>query len=167
MITHRSVTTMLVTILWMASVRGPSAQLLPANGQSPQGAIRILPVKVSEHMVSLPSFIHSAVPGLSRVGVEVVVAPTGVVVSAMPASGSQQWYEKAAALVMTWRFTPFEREGKAAVEDGVAAFENLLSKLTDVPTPSGQTPRQIGSELAQITSVRPALPSRSDESILS
>lgn len=79
-------------------------------------------VEVSEHIVSLPSFIHSAVPELSRVGVEVVVAPTGVVVSAMPVSGSQQWYEKAAALAMTWRFTPFEREGKAAVEDGVAAF---------------------------------------------
>lgn len=62
---------------------------------------------------------------------------------------------------------PLGEAEQAAVEDGVAAFENLLSKLTDVPTPSGQTPRQIGSELVQITSVRPALPSRSDESILS
>jgi hypothetical protein len=113
MITQHTVTTALVAVLWMASVQGSSTQLLPASGQSPQGAIRILPVEVSDHIISLPSFIHSAVPELSRVGVEVVVAPTGAVVSAMPVSGNPQWYEKAAALAMTWRFTPFEREGNA------------------------------------------------------
>ena len=50
---------------------------------------------------------------------------------------------------------------QAAVEDGLAAYENLLSKLADVPTPAGPTQRQIGAELAklvQITSVRQALP---------
>ena len=47
---------------------------------------------------------------------------------------------------------------QAAVEDGVAAYENLLSKLSDVPTPAGPTPRQLGTGLVQITSVRPALP---------
>ena len=46
---------------------------------------------------------------------------------------------------------------QAAVEDGVAAYENLLSKLADVPTPAGPTLRQIGAELVQITSVRPTL----------
>jgi hypothetical protein len=46
----------------------------------------------------------------------------------------------------------------ATVEDGVGAFEKLLSKLTDVPTLAGPTPRQIGTELVQITSLRPALP---------
>jgi integrase len=47
---------------------------------------------------------------------------------------------------------------QAAVEDGVAACENLLSKLADVATPAGPTPRQLGAGLVQITSVRPALP---------
>jgi hypothetical protein len=48
---------------------------------------------------------------------------------------------------------------QAAVEEGVAAYENLLSKLVDVPTPAGPTPRQMGVELVQITSIRPALSS--------
>lgn len=47
---------------------------------------------------------------------------------------------------------------QAAVEDGVAAYENLLSKLTDVPTPAGPTPRQLGAGFVQVTSVRSALP---------
>jgi hypothetical protein len=33
-----------------------------------------------------------------------------------------------------------------------------LSKLADVPTPAGPTQRQIGAELVQITSIRPAIP---------
>lgn len=52
---------------------------------------------------------------------------------------------------------PLGEAEQAAVEDGVAAYENLLSKLTDVPTPAGPTPRQIGARLVQITSVRPTL----------
>jgi hypothetical protein len=32
---------------------------------------------------------------------------------------------------------------QAAVEDGVTAYENLLSKLADVPTPAGPTQWQI------------------------
>ena len=43
---------------------------------------------------------------------------------------------------------------QAVVEDGIAAYENLLSKLADLPTPAGPTPRQIGAELVQITSFR-------------
>jgi hypothetical protein len=39
-------------------------------------------------------------------------------------------------------------------EAGVAAYENLLAKLADVPTPVGLTPHQIGAELVQITSFR-------------
>ena len=34
----------------------------------------------------------------------------------------------------------------AAVEDGLAAYEQLLAKLADVPTPAGPTPRQLGCE---------------------
>ena len=40
---------------------------------------------------------------------------------------------------------------------GLTAYENLLSRLADVPTPAGPTQRQIGAELVQITSLRPAL----------
>lgn len=51
---------------------------------------------------------------------------------------------------------PLGEAEQAAVEDGVAAYENLLLKLADVPTPAGPTPRQIGTGLVKITSVRPA-----------
>jgi hypothetical protein len=34
----------------------------------------------------------------------------------------------------------------AAVEDGLTAYEQLLAKLVDVPTPAGLTPRQLGRE---------------------
>ena len=47
---------------------------------------------------------------------------------------------------------------QAAIEDGVAAYENLPSKLVDVPIPAGPTPRQIGAELVQITSSRSIVP---------
>jgi len=53
---------------------------------------------------------------------------------------------------------PLGEAEQAAVEDGITAYENLLSKLADVPTPAGPTPRQISAELVQITSVRPVLP---------
>ena len=49
---------------------------------------------------------------------------------------------------------PLGEAEQAAVEDGIAAYENLLSKLADVPTPAGPTPCQIGAELVQITSLR-------------
>jgi hypothetical protein len=45
---------------------------------------------------------------------------------------------------------------EAAVEDGVAAYEKLLLRLADVPTPAGPTQRQIGTDLVQITSFRTA-----------
>jgi hypothetical protein len=31
----------------------------------------------------------------------------------------------------------------SAVEDGLTAYEQLLAKLADVPTPAGPTPRQL------------------------
>lgn len=49
---------------------------------------------------------------------------------------------------------PLGEAEQAAVDDGVAAYENLLLKLTDVPTPAGPTPRQLGSGLVQITAIR-------------
>jgi integrase len=49
---------------------------------------------------------------------------------------------------------PLGEAEQAAVEDGVTAYEKLLRKLADVPTPAGPTPHQIGTELVQITSFR-------------
>lgn len=49
---------------------------------------------------------------------------------------------------------PLGETEQAAVEDGVTAYENLLSKLADVPTPAGPTPHRIGAELVQITSFK-------------
>jgi hypothetical protein len=61
---------------------------------------------------------------------------------------------------------PLGEAERAAVEDGVTAYKNLLSKLTDVPTPAGPTPRQIGADLVQITSVRQSFPGIGGESVL-
>ena len=47
---------------------------------------------------------------------------------------------------------PLGEAEQAAIEDGLAAYESLLSKLADVPTPAGPTPNQIGSGLVQLTS---------------
>jgi hypothetical protein len=55
---------------------------------------------------------------------------------------------------------PLGEAEHAAVEEGVAAYEQLLLKLADVPTPAGPTQRQISTGLIQITTVRPHLMSR-------
>jgi hypothetical protein len=55
---------------------------------------------------------------------------------------------------------PLGEAEQAAVEDGVAAYEKLLLKLADVPTPAGPTRRKIGPGLVQFTSVRPAFDTR-------
>jgi len=34
----------------------------------------------------------------------------------------------------------------AAVEEGLTAYQQLLAKLADVPTPEGPTPRELGRE---------------------
>jgi hypothetical protein len=39
---------------------------------------------------------------------------------------------------------PLTHNERAAVDDGQAALDQLLERLTDVPTPAGPTPRQIG-----------------------
>ena len=46
---------------------------------------------------------------------------------------------------------PLREVELAAIDDGVAAFEKLLARLADVPTPAGPTPRQLhASGLVQI-----------------
>ncbi|MEV6393413.1 hypothetical protein AB0M39_01255 [Streptomyces sp. NPDC051907] len=39
---------------------------------------------------------------------------------------------------------PRTDDERAAVDDGQTALDQLLERLTDVPTPAGPTPRQIG-----------------------
>ncbi|MBO0807738.1 MAG: site-specific integrase [Actinobacteria bacterium] len=41
---------------------------------------------------------------------------------------------------------PLTDDERAAVEDGKAALDALLARLTDIPTPAGATPRQIGGQ---------------------
>src|SRR5205823_8924224 len=38
---------------------------------------------------------------------------------------------------------PLTDDERAAVEDGTAAVERLIERLTDVPTPAGPTPREM------------------------
>jgi Phage integrase family len=52
---------------------------------------------------------------------------------------------------------PLTEAEVAAVDDGVAAFDTLLTRLTDVPTPAGPTPRQLEEDTAsEPTTVRRA-----------
>jgi hypothetical protein len=46
---------------------------------------------------------------------------------------------------------PLTDDELAAVQDGVAAYENLLNKLIDLPTPAGSSLRKInGNGLVQV-----------------
>jgi integrase len=49
---------------------------------------------------------------------------------------------------------PLGEAEQAAVEEGIGAHERLIARLADVPTPSGQTPREVGAELISITTLR-------------
>jgi hypothetical protein len=40
---------------------------------------------------------------------------------------------------------PLTEDERAAIEDGQLALEGLLARLAEVPTPSGQTPRQLAA----------------------
>ena len=51
---------------------------------------------------------------------------------------------------------PLSEAELAAVDEGVAAYQLLLSKLADVPTPSGLTPRQLNSGFVPVAAIRPA-----------
>ncbi len=43
---------------------------------------------------------------------------------------------------------PLTDDERAAVDDGQAALDKLLSQLADTPTPAGPTPRQLGHHVA-------------------
>ena len=85
----------------------------PTCGQSAERAVRISYSEAFANAISMPQLIHSTRSENGRVGVIVVVTPTGTVASANASSRNEQWQEKAAALAMTWHFVPFQREGSA------------------------------------------------------
>jgi integrase len=59
------------------------------------------------------------------------------------ASSEAQLVESKANLLRLQQAMPLRDEELAAVEDGISATERLLTRLIDVPTPAGPTPRQL------------------------
>jgi hypothetical protein len=69
-----------------------------------------------------------------------------------PKAGNEDaWRDGKAGLVRLRQSIPLREEEIAAIDDGVAAFEQLLARLADVPTPAGPTPIELRKdELVQI-----------------
>ena len=63
-------------------------------------------------------------------------------------SGQAQLLEARDNLQRMLASIPLTDDERAAVEDGQAALNALLARLTDIPTPAGTTPRQIGGQPA-------------------
>ena len=70
-------------------------------------------------------------------------------------SSAAQMFEGKTNLLRLLQEIPLGEAEQAAVEDGLVAYEKLLLRLKDIPTPAGPTPRQIDSGLVNITSLRP------------
>lgn len=65
----------------------------------------------------------------------------------LPKSSTQsQLLEAKSNLQRMLATIPLTEEERAAVEDGTVALDRLLEQLTDVPTPTGQTPRQLANQ---------------------
>jgi integrase len=64
-------------------------------------------------------------------------------------SGRAQILEAKGNLQRMIQEIPLREEERAAVEDGLAALERLETKLVDVPTPTGPTPREIRSKVGR------------------
>jgi hypothetical protein len=61
------------------------------------------------------------------------------------------WRDGKANLLRLRQSIPLREEEIAAIDDGVAAFDQLLAQLADVPTPAGPTPAELRkNELVQI-----------------
>jgi hypothetical protein len=58
-------------------------------------------------------------------------------------STKAQLLEAKANLLRLRQDIPLAEAELSAVEDGLAAYEQLLTRLADVPTPGGSTPRQL------------------------
>jgi integrase len=73
----------------------------------------------------------------------------------VPKDSSQALFlEGKANLQRMLQAIPLLEDERAAVEDGVAAYEKLLARLIDIPTPAGPTPRQLTSpDLIPLTAI--------------
>jgi hypothetical protein len=70
-------------------------------------------------------------------------------------STKAQLLEAKANLLRLRQHIPLADAELTAVEDGLTAYEQLLAKLADVPTPEGLTPRQLtGGRLVQLQELR-------------
>jgi integrase len=63
-------------------------------------------------------------------------------------SSQAQLLEGKANLLQLRQEIPLTDVEAAAVDDGLMAYQSLLEKLADVPTPSGQTPRELNANSA-------------------
>jgi hypothetical protein len=80
-------------------------------------------------------------------------------------SGKAQILEAKGNLQRMMQEIPLREEERAAVEDGLAALERLETKLVDVPTPAGPTPREIGNKVrADLPITQQSLPRRDKKS---
>jgi integrase len=79
------------------------------------------------------------------------------------ASTQAQLLEGKANLLRMRQEIPLKEDELVAIDDGVAAFEKLLSQLADVPTPAGPTPRQLQTSGLVKLEVGP-VPTRNQES---
>ena len=59
------------------------------------------------------------------------------------ASAHAEMLEAKANLLRLRQDIPLTDEELAAVDEGIHAYESLLSRLADVPTPAGPTPREL------------------------
>lgn len=67
-------------------------------------------------------------------------------------SAKGQFIEGQAHLTRMAQTIPLTEDERAAVDEGIELFEKLCRKLADVPTPTGQTPRELANN------ERPSLP---------
>jgi integrase len=74
------------------------------------------------------------------------------------ASTQAQLLEAKANLGRMLQDIPLTEEERAAVEDGVQAIEQLCARLVDVPTPTGQTPRQMAATTSELIPLTPLTP---------
>jgi 5S rRNA maturation endonuclease (ribonuclease M5) len=73
------------------------------------------------------------------------------------------WREGKTNLLRLRQSIPLREEEIAAIDDGVAAFDQLLAQLAEVPTPAGPTPIQLRqNELIQL---QPTVPRRTGDAM--
>jgi len=77
-------------------------------------------------------------------------------------SAKGQFIEGQANLMQMAQRIPLTEDERAAVEEGIDLFERLCRKLADVPTPAGQTPRELAIDERRSLPVLPASARRID-----